>query len=738
MQAHVVPYHMCESCSKLTTHITSIITRFQEIPAEQRSSLQVQYSEIDELIQGAEGGCHLCSRFMSSLYSLEDTGLVPNETEEEYEEPIYANVEERNWRENDTEEPRPLDRPGVYSLAIGKFGKVSRRLDALTDHLVIDYSGDLLNPAIEAQSSCFTGSEACFQMIKDWMHTCATQHASCEAFASLRRPTRLLDLLIDDTSDVRLVSGDTNNDPYAALSYSWGLPIQTMLFPTNHEHFKSRMSFSSLSNVVQDAITVCRGLSIRYLWIDALCIIQGPEGDFSQEAARMKDVYGGSAITIVAAATTDTTQHFLVHREALQLMNYALNAEINGHTGFVRNERLCHGTNLQPGDYHVDSRAWTMQERFLSPRSVYFGPTGIHWECRKGIACEFHVEIEDDRLHSRPAWYNSDEAKTNLKLEYINLMSLYDGQEDVDVVIAARKAWNVILTFYFTRALTHSTDKLVALSGVASLLESKTGLRASFGLWDGSFMEDLLWTVNLNTCYQAKFLDQAPSWSWANLGNCSLEQSYAHLLGENRGATICIQSSTAVLNAPPPDFGFERLPPPSTTATKLFIRGKLVPCGLHIDDLWDIHYYSLCPRLETTPSAIDTTFDVPIEELLQASHEPRLFTRSRETWPNKNDYHPDTLASVQQPDLFCLLVVSQLIHQYKEGVSRYCVLENYGLVLTPVEGGEHHYRRLGVFHETFENVHVEEDPEDEYRLWIPAEAAFLWKDVGEDTDVVIV
>jgi hypothetical protein len=37
----------------------------------------------------------------------------------------------------------------------------------------------------------------------------------------------------------------------------------------------SDIPVSSLSQVIQDAITTCRALSIRYLWVDSLCILQG-------------------------------------------------------------------------------------------------------------------------------------------------------------------------------------------------------------------------------------------------------------------------------------------------------------------------------------------------------------------------------------------------------------------------------------------------------------------------------
>ena len=42
---------------------------------------------------------------------------------------------------------------------------------------------------------------------------------------------------------------------------------------------------------VQDAITVTRKLGIRYLWVDALCIIQDSNSDKANEIREMGNVY---------------------------------------------------------------------------------------------------------------------------------------------------------------------------------------------------------------------------------------------------------------------------------------------------------------------------------------------------------------------------------------------------------------------------------------------------------------
>ncbi|KAH7075981.1 heterokaryon incompatibility protein-domain-containing protein [Paraphoma chrysanthemicola] len=747
-QSHVVPNQLCESCTVFTTQVQSLILHFREVPSRQRVSVQPHYSSEDELTRGVGSGCHLCSKFMGVLYSLEDKFLVPNDIEEEYEDGIYTEFEERYVTSQilkpgigfDAGSDEKVDEDNVYSVTIGKLSKLSRRLDVFTNPLAVDFSDSPREPAEEAQTSSFTASEACLHTVRQWHQICTTQHMLCKPEPSLRRPTRLLDLDFDDSSDVRLIEGNLNDAPYATLSYSWGTVEQTMLIPSLYEQYRSRIRLDSLSNVVQDSITVCRGLTIRYLWIDALCIVQGEDGDFTEEAARMIDIYGGSTINITAAATTNTTQHFLVFRNALEVMDCALDFGIDGgRRGYIRNKGLCSGareSNRRPGDYHVDSRAWTMQERFLSPRSIYFGPTGMHWECRKGIACEFDVDVDAERLHKRPEWHQS--AKLNLKLEHNKVSLLSNCRPVTDQVIAMRHVWNRVLTCYTAMELTNHTDKLVALSGVTSLLEKSTGLRASFGLWDKFFVQDLLWQVDMNTAHHAKVLDQAPSWSWANLGDCSIHPSFAMLQSERRGTMTCIQSWTATLMAPPPDFEFRRLPSYDAAAGRLLIRGKLVPCGLEIDDRGNLHYYSLHPRVETTPSAIDT-FVTPTEELSPAELELKgLFRYESETWPTINNFEPDTLSSVQEPDLFCLLVLSELDHRSEEGVSGQHIFRNYGLVLTRVQGDQHHYRRLGVFIETYNNVDVEENHEGDSRFRIPAEATYLWKDAGEDQVVTIV
>jgi hypothetical protein len=148
--------------------------------------------------------------------------------------------------------------------------------------------------------------------------------------------------------------------------------------------------------VSRDAIAVCRKLSIPFLWADALCIIQGEDGDFLTEAPRMQDVYAGSMLTIVAADSKVSTEAFLVDRNPLRWLECTFkgsNESLAGKRFEVYPPDFCIQNNT-PGVYHIDLRAWYFQERLMSPRSLFFGQKGIHWECRQGLACEFHKKFE--------------------------------------------------------------------------------------------------------------------------------------------------------------------------------------------------------------------------------------------------------------------------------------------------------------------------------------------------------
>ena len=68
---------------------------------------------------------------------------------------------------------------------------------------------------------------------------------------------------------------------------------------------------SLLPRTIQDAIFVTRQLGIRYLWVDALCIIQDSPKDKMREIEEMEDIYNRATLTIAAANADSCSRGFL-------------------------------------------------------------------------------------------------------------------------------------------------------------------------------------------------------------------------------------------------------------------------------------------------------------------------------------------------------------------------------------------------------------------------------------------
>ena len=101
------------------------------------------------------------------------------------------------------------------------------------------------------------------------------------------------------------MSGSGLTGGYAALSHCWGISPIIKTTKASFDTFTKCIETEKLSRVFRDAVSVTRGLGLRYLWIDSLCIIQDDAGDWKAEAANMAQVYSRAFVTIAACAASD-------------------------------------------------------------------------------------------------------------------------------------------------------------------------------------------------------------------------------------------------------------------------------------------------------------------------------------------------------------------------------------------------------------------------------------------------
>lgn len=114
-----------------------------------------------------------------------------------------------------------------------------------------------------------------------------------------------MNLLLVDVVDGCIVRSK-QHCRYLALSYVWGQCKVFHLTKQNFDdlHIPGSLDKADLPNVMEDAIELVKQLGERYLWIDALCIVQDDTENTMFYVDRMDKVYSQALLTIVAASGT--------------------------------------------------------------------------------------------------------------------------------------------------------------------------------------------------------------------------------------------------------------------------------------------------------------------------------------------------------------------------------------------------------------------------------------------------
>lgn len=322
------------------------------------------------------------------------------------------------------------------------------------------------------------------KLAQRWTSKCLECHPKCNLKPPPCYPSRLLSIAKDPIQLV--ITKDWPNRPgYATLSHCWGKIEFETLKSTNIEDFGRFIPRRLLTKTFLDAVHITRAVGLKYLWIDSLCIIQDISQDWETEASMMASVYGGSCLNIAASSAKDGT-------EGCFLKPHQHCGGFTAQVSIAGRRKMCqfsHGREYEKSvtKSHLASRAWSVQEKVLAPRTLHCGDQGFFWECRSLIASEYF-----------PDGYSQDFVRANsvMLLDSTNL-SLW---------------WKDLKKWYSRCDLTKSGDKLVALSGIARFIQGMTGDRYFAGLWRESLAEEIRWR-SLDPQKRPQY--RAPSWSWA-------------------------------------------------------------------------------------------------------------------------------------------------------------------------------------------------------------------------------
>ena len=343
----------------------------------------------------------------------------------------------------------------------------------------------------------------------EFIKSCDYNHPGCQPHDSLYRPTRLLEIL--DNQTVRVISTSrTETGSYAALSHCWGQMQTIKLQSATREKLENGIEVTSLPKSYQEAILVCLKLSISFLWIDSLCIVQDSKEDWERESVTMRDVYGNSCLNICAAAAANGTEESFLGRSRgiLKVPQISTTCKDGSKdTFFLLYDHAFEDINESP----LTRRAWVYQEWYLSPRSLILCHNLLWWHCRWKLTNE---ETRDELTgHDDFQWFKATDVDCP--------RSIYPAGDIRESFLS----WFRHVNAYMQMNLTKESDRTVAFSGIVSSFGLSHKLTGTYlaGLWHAHLPAGLCWyIVNSKTSQSSRYM--APSWTWTSLhGPCKLE-----------------------------------------------------------------------------------------------------------------------------------------------------------------------------------------------------------------------
>jgi hypothetical protein len=494
---------------------------------------------LDALIDAASR-CEICDR----LFKLDHLRGVITGTDRDYSVRVSFTIDQTISG----------GRRGVLTVWFNRMG----RGHPFAQHTVLTNEGDVASTKhglLTLQSmGVHTASPRSFRNAREWLDQCIDDHpgirvqdlkhfrtvfgkpqsesqdvparlidvSACDAEGITKEPQGYCEWDSRDTPDgeysressriVDMAESVIVHGQYIALSYRWGShPYEGYITTTkNLSARRENLIEHDLPTTFQDAIRIARSLGQRYLWIDAICIIQDSEEDWLQESSKMGSIFANSLLTLFAAAGEDSKAGMFNKRstyggkgiehwkERVALCTTLPSSNVRS-TLYIMDPGFSDEMFRRP---HVEdgsllSRAWCLQEDFLSARKLYYTDDQLYWHCD-------HTAISEDGL--------ANSTIPTPSFFYCSMPGhMRDSQEDLHLT----RVWyrNVIGYDYSKRDITKATDRLVAVAGLARHVATVAGSRYLAGLWEDSVLHGLLWWPSIQRRHKPYC---APSWSWAS------------------------------------------------------------------------------------------------------------------------------------------------------------------------------------------------------------------------------
>ncbi|KAB8303107.1 hypothetical protein EYC80_004558 [Monilinia laxa] len=368
----------------------------------------------------------------------------------------------------------------------------------------------------------------------EWLKECDDKHG--EVCISNRKshvlPTRLIS--VENPKKPKIIA--TADLPsnilakgirYVALSHKWGdIPGNAITTRRNIEQRKKKIPMGELPLSFKNAIAITSSLDCPYLWIDSLCILQGPAGDFNTEADKMQTTFNGAYCVLAACSAHSAMDGFLPNSKSRSMCVKIGNVLVSPVTVDFERDVL---------QSPLSRRGWVLQERALARRTIFLTETQTYWECGHGIRCEALSKLKNDK-----AAFLGD---PNFPDYTIRPESTVGEQIDLSITL---------FQHYTQLEFSHPEDRPIAIDGLIERLTMAFKTRSLAGLFKTYWGRCLLWrradeSTPLKKIPQGQSSRKVPpTWSWmAFEGVISfIEPEGGQVDWNNSGVTLPFNSLT--------------------------------------------------------------------------------------------------------------------------------------------------------------------------------------------------
>ncbi|OAA58972.1 Peptidase S8, subtilisin-related protein [Niveomyces insectorum RCEF 264] len=314
-----------------------------------------------------------------------------------------------------------------------------------------------------------------FVLLADRLRRCEAEHPQCgNPWVDALGITQMIDVR------TRTLVPTPTGCRYAALSYVWGTVIPEA----------DGLARGTLPPAIEDAIVATRHLGLDYLWVDAVCIDQTlalPEK--LKQLVLMDRVYACAYVTLMAFYG-DSSEYGLRGVTSARPRAPQPRARVGG----------CELATIYPNvlaefNYATcahSTRAWTLQELWLSSRVVFFGRDQVHFTCgQTGFEETIDDRVDPARVMDARVDKSSEGGSWN---PMVTPQTVGEAGGSHRPTWMAADRFTAAINHYTRRNMAKDIDSLNACLGMLSYLQRTYALQDyAWGLPVRDFPLSLLW-----------------------------------------------------------------------------------------------------------------------------------------------------------------------------------------------------------------------------------------------------